>query len=429
VARGARETSLRHLRTLFQVGTVGGLTDGQLLERFTTRGGDAAEQAFEALIERHGPMVLRVCRRVLADPHAAEDAFQATFLVLVRRARSIRDQDSVGSWLHGVALRVAAAARVTAARRRIHEEKRRGMAARHVEFADPDDLGRALHEEVGRLPARYRGAVVLCYLEGHTYEEAAVQLRCPVGTVRSRLAWARQRLRDRLVHRGLAPTAGAFGVVVVAETASSAVPTALTEATVQAALRFAAGPAAAAGTVSATVAALTEGVLKAMLLTKLKLTLATALILGVAASGMGVLAQDPPPPAALDGDRLRDLEQKLDRVLKAVENPNRATNSRYRVERDIGKARHLTQEEPVETDQASDVEGIVAARQFASTVSQPAPPPLAAVSQPPPPPHAALPDSDRLGRVERKLELLEARIEQLERRVAPEGGRSPATAK
>jgi hypothetical protein len=123
VAVGRQGSVGRHLRTLFDVGAVGGLTDGELLSRFASGGGEAAELAFAALVERHGPMVLRVCRSILRDDHAAEDALQATFLILVRRAGSVRKRDSIGSWLHGVALRVAGCARRSAARRRVHERR------------------------------------------------------------------------------------------------------------------------------------------------------------------------------------------------------------------------------------------------------------------------------------------------------------------
>ncbi len=152
------------------------------------------------LVLRHGPMVLRVCRNLLQDPNDAQDAFQATFFILVRRCGSIRRLDSVGSWLYGVACRVAARARVGAARRRAVEER---AASRVVEAVEPsegdetdrEELGPIVQEEVRRLPEKYRAAVVLCYWEGLTQEQAAVQLGIPLGTVRSRLARARDLLR------------------------------------------------------------------------------------------------------------------------------------------------------------------------------------------------------------------------------------------
>ena len=198
MAKGNQGIALRHLDTLFRVGTVGGLTDAQLLERFTSRRDEAAELAFAALVERHGPMVLRVCRAVLRDAHEAQDAFQATFLVLVRRAGSLWVRDSLGPWLHQVAYRTASCARSAAARRRRHERRAAELTARPADDGDRDDLEGVIHEEVGRLPERYRAAVVLCLLEGLTPEQAARHLGCPVGTVHSRLARGREQLRGRL---------------------------------------------------------------------------------------------------------------------------------------------------------------------------------------------------------------------------------------
>ena len=154
-------------------------------------------------------MVLRVCRGVLGDPHEAEDAFQATFLVLLRQAGAIRKRESVGPWLHGVAHRVASCARSAAARRRAHERRwsdRRREATPHA-ASDPHDLDlpATIHAELGRLPERYRAPIVLCDLEDHSLDEAARQLGWPLGTIKSRLNRGRQQLRDRLVRRGVAP--------------------------------------------------------------------------------------------------------------------------------------------------------------------------------------------------------------------------------
>jgi RNA polymerase sigma factor (sigma-70 family) len=185
---------LREIQTLFGAGSAAGLTDGQLLERFADRRGEGSEAAFSALMQRHGPMVLRVCREALRDTHAAEDAFQATFLVLARRAGAIRKTESVGPWLYGVALRVASCARASEARRRARDRRGARMDAAYNDDLDRRDDGPAIHEEIGRLPEKYRAAVVLCYLEGLTHEQAARQLGWPVGTVRTRLSWAREKL-------------------------------------------------------------------------------------------------------------------------------------------------------------------------------------------------------------------------------------------
>ena len=193
MAIGSSINVLHDIQTLFDDGTASGLTDHQLLERFVSRRDGAAASAFEVLVLRHGPMVLRVCQNQLRDPNDAHDAFQATFLVMVRRCGSIRKLDSVGGWLYGVACRVAARARVESARRRKAEER---AALRVVEVVNPTDVdetgdsgfGPIIQEEVRRLPERYRTAVVLCYWQGLTHEQVAAQLGCPIGTVRSRIA-------------------------------------------------------------------------------------------------------------------------------------------------------------------------------------------------------------------------------------------------
>src|SRR5262249_26048755 len=154
-------------------GTVGDLTDGQLLERFATGHGEVAELAFAAIVERHGPVVLRVCRAILRDEHEAQDAFQATFLVLVRKARRLRGRDSPGPWLHQVAYLAACCARKAAGRRRAHERRAAEMSrARDDAGGDPEGLGEAIHDEIARLPERYRIPLVLCDLEGRTHEQA-----------------------------------------------------------------------------------------------------------------------------------------------------------------------------------------------------------------------------------------------------------------
>ncbi len=190
---GPSISMLRDIQTLFDTGTAAGLSDGQLLERFAGGRDATAEAAFQALVHRHGPMVLRVCRSVLPDLNDAHDAFQATFLVLVKRCRAIRKRDSVGSWLYGVASRVAARARVEAARRRSAERLgslRLVAAGDSPGEGDPDrmDFGPAVQEEVRRLPEKYRAVVMLCYWQGLTQEQAAIQLGIPLGTVRSRVA-------------------------------------------------------------------------------------------------------------------------------------------------------------------------------------------------------------------------------------------------
>ena len=221
----------RQVGVLFEAGTLGGWGDGALLDRFASGRDPASEAAFACLVERHGPMVLRVCRAGLGDEHEAHDAFQAVFLVLARKARTVRIRDTIGPWLHGVAWRVAARARAAGLRRRRHERRAAEMAARSFEPKAGDDAESALHEEVRRLPEAFRAAVVLCDLEGLTTDGAAERLGVPVGTVRSRLYRGRDRLRGRLLRRGLAPAA--VGAVVAVPASAVTVPAALAETTVR----------------------------------------------------------------------------------------------------------------------------------------------------------------------------------------------------
>jgi RNA polymerase sigma factor (sigma-70 family) len=245
----------RSIAALFGAGSCAGLSDRELLERSLTRRDEAA---FAILVERHGPMVLRVCRDTLRDPHDARDAFQATFLVLIERGGTIRSRDALASWLHGVARRVAGGMRSSAARRQRHER----AASRRDDHAEPDNVGdpevaRILQDELGRLPERYRMAVVLCDLEGLGMDEAARRLGCPVGTLKSRLARGRDRLRSRLTRRGLAPAA-----ILADRPAPVVVPKALVESTAR---LFATG-----GQASLPVLSLARGVSRMMTLSSWK---------------------------------------------------------------------------------------------------------------------------------------------------------------
>ena len=224
--------ALRQIHRLFSVGTVAGLSDASLLGRFAA-GRD--EEAFAALVARHGPMVLSVCQGLLRDPRDVEDAFQATFLVLVRRAGSVWVDDSLGGWLHRVAYRVALQARGDAAASAGqgasgHGDGRdRGAGPGRRNAPAPE-----LHEEIARSPESYRRAVVLCYLEGMTQVQAARELRCGEATLRRRLAGARERLRTRLERRGL-------GSAFTLPETPAAVPTGWVEAATRAAVAAASG--------------------------------------------------------------------------------------------------------------------------------------------------------------------------------------------
>ena len=195
----------RDLAALFGGGSVAGSTDGELLDQFLNSRDQRAEMAFEALVARHGPMVWGVCRRILTNSTDAEDAFQATFLVLVRKARSVRVNDSLGRWLYGVSRKVATRTRIDRDRRRGRESG--GMVPDRPDNPPPS-AGRSetfaeLDAEVSRLAEPFRSAIILCDLGGLTHEQAALDLGCPVGTIKSRLARGRERLRTRLLRRGM----------------------------------------------------------------------------------------------------------------------------------------------------------------------------------------------------------------------------------
>jgi RNA polymerase sigma factor (sigma-70 family) len=286
---------LEPIRSLFERGALGGLSEGLLLDRFLKQQDEAA---FDAILSRHGPMVLGVCRRVLSDAADVEDAFQATFLVLVRRAASLRDKELLGNWLYGVAHRVAVRARANAYRRRLRESHLAEEVAVGAESSEDDkELRAVLDSELSRLPDQLRAAVVLCDLEGIPQEEAAQRLGCPVGTVKSRLSRGRDRLRARLIRRGVGPAAiVALEAVLATNEASAAVPAALRVSTIRAAKRLAAGAAA-----STPAAALVEGVVRSMIVARIR-TSATAIVaLGVVAIGaltlVTNLAADDPPKA------------------------------------------------------------------------------------------------------------------------------------
>jgi RNA polymerase sigma factor (sigma-70 family) len=301
-ARGLNRTLERLCRA-----ALAGLTDGELLDALVSRRDEAA---FEALLRRHGPMVLAVCRRVLRHTHDAEDAFQATFLVLIRKAATIRNGPALGSWLYGVAYRTACKARVMNARRQFKERQ----AATRAELEEVQhDID--LDAELNALPEKYRVPVVLCELQGRSRQEVARQLNIPEGTLSSRLAAARKTLAKRLRGRGwtfsgMAPIAG--------------LPARLVTATVRSA-----GPALAGreitGAVSAQVIALTEGVVRSMFVHKLKALTAALVVVGALGVGTGrfthpgwsegpaATAQEPPPGQS-DEERQAAAELEAARI-------------------------------------------------------------------------------------------------------------------
>src|SRR5437870_2747926 len=258
---------IEHLRKAALLQQAGGLTDGQLLGCFIDHRDEAA---FAAILKRHGPMVWGVCRRLLPH-HDAEDAFQATFLVLVRKAASVLPREMVANWLYGVAHRVALHSRRTTARRRSRERQVTPMPEPGVAEQEPwHDLLPLIDQELSRLPDKYRVAIVLCDLEGKTRKQAARQLGCPEGTLAARLARGRVMLAKRLARHGLAVSGGGLGTLLAQPVASACVPTPVLSSTIKAVNLVAAGQTAVAGVISAKALALTEGMVKIMLLSKLK---------------------------------------------------------------------------------------------------------------------------------------------------------------
>jgi len=318
---------------------------------------------------------LGVCRRVLGNRHAAEDAFQATFLVLARKAAAIARREQLASWLHGVARRAALDARARAARQKASEKRLGAMLP--VEPPDQtvtSELRAILDEELGRLPERHRAAIVLCELEGLSRREAAGRLGVTEGTLSSRLARAKARLRDRLTRRGLAFSTAVLAAALTQDARGIAVPPALVDSTIRVATLVAAGS-SLAGVVSNSVVTLTEGVLKAMLLAKLKLVILGLAALALFTTGVGVLAQDGPS----DQDRLKNVERKLDRLLEV-----------------LGGSNHrATADAPVASGVPAPPSATPAASPAPAAPAAPAPPPVPALpgapARYPPPAVAALP--------------------------------------
>jgi RNA polymerase sigma factor (sigma-70 family) len=277
---------LHHVRTLVVTGPLDDLSDGQLLERFAA---DGNASAFETLVRRHGRLVLGVCRRVLGAGPDLDDVFQATFLVLARKAASIRKQAAVASWLYGVAFRLARHLQA----QRVRREKRhqpvelleqipeaRTVQVDPITRASVRELAVLLDEELQRLPGKYREALVLCHLEGLSVAEAAAQLGAALGTFKSRLLRGRDLLRSRLTRRGVTLSAASLAVVLAEQTACAALPTHLLRTAVAGGLAYAARPLPSAA-VSAQAAALAEGAAGTVALAKLPLAVVALLLTGL----------------------------------------------------------------------------------------------------------------------------------------------------
>ncbi len=297
MATAQASTVLRHIRGFVAAEQASQLPDRQLLERFRT---GHEEKAFAALVQRYGPLVWGVCRRVLHNWHDAEDAFQATFLVLARKAGSIRKQESVGSWLYQVAYHAALKARAQTASQKPpplpsrklgmwHGCDSRGSRADPLDELTGRELLAVLDSELVRLPERCRAPLVLCYLESQTCDQAARQLGWSLRTLKRRLEQGKKLLGARLARRGLALSTGLLAAALAPSAATATVPAVLVGATVRAALAVAAGKAASAGAVTASVAALAESALRAMAVSKLKIGTALVLAVSVLTTGAGVL--------------------------------------------------------------------------------------------------------------------------------------------
>ena len=282
-----RDAALRQIDRLFDEGTLAGLSDIRLLERYIAH---RDELAFEALVRRHGPMVLGVCRRVLDDSNDADDAFQAAFLLLARKARSIRADGTLGGWLHRVAWRIAIQLRCEAARRRDQERRAAELAGELITYgAGQDDSAAVIHQEIDRLPDRYRRPVVLCYLEDMTYQRAASHLRWSEATTRGRLARARELLRARLSRRGVTLAGAGLSIAGASSSQASAVSGALIRTTVRARRQIALGE-AATGAVSTTSIVLMKQAARGMMIARFKAIAAAALAIATLAGLASVLA-------------------------------------------------------------------------------------------------------------------------------------------
>jgi RNA polymerase sigma factor (sigma-70 family) len=307
MATNATDRVFDQLRRLVLPREGAGATDAKLLGRFIE---NRDESAFEALLRRHGPMVWGVCRRILANRQDAEDAFQATFLVLVRKATSVRPREMVGNWLYGVAQQTAVRARALNAKRRGREKQVNPMPDPPADFAPPrHDWQDLLDRELSRLPDKYRAAIVLCDLEGKTRTEAARQLGWPEGSVSGRLARGRAMLAERLAKYGPPLSVAALAAELAKNAASASPPAAVTASTLQAASALVVGQ-AASGLVSADVVVLVEGVTKAMLLTKLKTVTVVLFAASLVCGGVGGISYSTTATAQAQSRKEADAKDK-----------------------------------------------------------------------------------------------------------------------
>jgi RNA polymerase sigma factor (sigma-70 family) len=376
MATGPVNAVLQHLRKLEALQAAGNLSDGQLLRRFA---GDRDEAAFNVLLQRHGPMVWSVCQRVLRSAHNSEDVFQATFLALAKKAASIRKQESIASWLYGVAFRLSRQLRAREYRRPVPEAMPPEDPAQDLNrHTSVKELLAVLDEELQRVSEHYRMPLVLCFLEGKTRDEAALALGCSLSTLKRRLDKGREVLRARLTRRGLT-LSGALLSTVLAKDVAAAVPPTLLVPTIKAAVLVAAGRSATA-IVPAQVITLTKGVLEAMLLTKLKIATAVVLSVVVLGAGAGICtrqagagpgpgtagqagSKDPAPAQQKEAKDpvqeklLKELEQTREALQKALDAEKKAREkelqARQLAEVAQQKAEALRQEAQAQRDKAA----------------------------------------------------------------------------
>ncbi len=329
------------------------LTDSQLLQQFVAQ---RDEGAFTALVQRHAMMVLRVCRNILHHQQDSEDACQAAFLVLARKARTIRKQQAVSSWLHGVAYRIASRIRAQARRR-----QRRETSSQAPCSTNPSDdlsvreLQVILHEELHRLPEKYRAPLLLCFWEGRTRDEAAEQLGTTVDAFKKRLERARHLLGSRLTRRGFVPSAGCFTTLLLSNDGTMAASGPLITKISQTAATFAAGNKAA---VAATVAALAEGVIRTMSITKWATTILTLVFVGALGTGIGyqvVQSKQPDGPviavAAAEQQPAQQPDKEKPPATKAAEG-GKAPMSVEGIEREIDLSQKFRERTKRDLDQA-----------------------------------------------------------------------------
>jgi RNA polymerase sigma factor (sigma-70 family) len=306
-------SALHHIRKLVSLaGTA--VPDQELLARFVEH---ADETAFAALVQRHGDMVLGVCRRVLHDAHHADDAWQATFLVLARKAKSVRQRQSIGSWLHGVAFRAAANLKRDLTRRRVHERLAIGQHTTECTPQSWRDEWHILDEELQRLPERLKTPLVLCYLQGKTQDEAAQELGWSTATLRGRLNRGRRLLRQRLTRRGLTLSTALLATLVLSESGGAALRSILPANIVKAAALSARGQ-ALAGLVSPTIITLSEGVLQAMK-TKQQIGIVLVMVVSLVTLGVGLTySQSPGSPAPHDKPLVKNAAPAGNAALQSV---------------------------------------------------------------------------------------------------------------